>query len=69
MVEYETSIIGEISTKTISGDTSGGIMSFATIDVADELRIPVIAFGTDSASCTWTYFHLPKLIQRRSSFC
>ncbi|KAH9736255.1 UDP-glycosyltransferase 85A7 [Citrus sinensis] len=29
---------------------TGGIMSFATIDVADELRIPVIAFGTDSAS-------------------
>lgn len=40
-----------------------GIMSFATVDIAEELGIPVIAFRTYSASCTWTYFHLSKLIK------
>ncbi|CAI9766241.1 unnamed protein product [Fraxinus pennsylvanica] len=39
-----------------------GIMSFA-VDVADELGIPVITFRTYSATCTWVYFHLQKLIQ------
>ncbi|KAL2554555.1 UDP-glycosyltransferase 85A2 [Forsythia ovata] len=39
-----------------------GIMSFA-IDVADELGIPVITFRTYSATCTWIYFHLQKLIR------
>ncbi|KAG8376970.1 hypothetical protein BUALT_Bualt09G0119700 [Buddleja alternifolia] len=41
---------------------SDGIMSFA-IDVAEELGIPAITFRTYSATCTWTYFHLHKLIQ------
>ncbi|KAI3473177.1 hypothetical protein Pfo_030050 [Paulownia fortunei] len=41
---------------------SDGIMSFA-IDVAAELGIPAITFRTYSATCTWTYFHLQKLIQ------
>ncbi|KAK3226251.1 hypothetical protein Dsin_006113 [Dipteronia sinensis] len=40
-----------------------GIMSFAAIDVAEELGIPVITFRTYSASCTWTNFHLSKLIE------
>ncbi|KAK1562529.1 hypothetical protein Q3G72_013429 [Acer saccharum] len=40
-----------------------GIMSFAAIDVAEELGIPVITFRTYSASCTWTYFHLSKLVE------
>ncbi|KAL1545567.1 7-deoxyloganetic acid glucosyltransferase [Salvia divinorum] len=39
-----------------------GIMSFA-IDVAVELGIPAIAFRTYSATSTWTYFHLEKLIE------
>jgi hypothetical protein len=37
-------------------------MSFA-IDIAEELTIPVITFRTFSACCTWTYFHLTKLIE------
>lgn len=41
---------------------SDGIMSFA-IDVAAELGIPAITFRTYSATCTWTYFHLQKLIE------
>ncbi|KAK4478509.1 hypothetical protein RD792_013986 [Penstemon davidsonii] len=41
---------------------SDGIMSFA-IDLAAELGIPAITFRTYSATCTWTYFHLQKLIQ------
>ncbi|KAI9154019.1 hypothetical protein LWI28_019971 [Acer negundo] len=40
-----------------------GIMSFAAIDVAEELGIPVITFRTFNASCTWTYFHLSKLVE------
>ncbi|KAK1563854.1 hypothetical protein Q3G72_033960 [Acer saccharum] len=40
-----------------------GIMSFVAIDVAEELGIPVITFRTISASCTWTYFHLSKLVE------
>ncbi|KAI5561154.1 hypothetical protein BDE02_16G095500 [Populus trichocarpa] len=39
-----------------------GIMSFA-IDIAEELTIPVITFRTFSACCTWTYFHLTKLVE------
>ncbi|KAG6744185.1 hypothetical protein POTOM_052895 [Populus tomentosa] len=39
-----------------------GIMSFA-IDIAEELTIPIITFRTFSACCTWTYFHLTKLIE------
>ncbi|KAK6120310.1 hypothetical protein DH2020_046001 [Rehmannia glutinosa] len=41
---------------------SDGVMSFA-IDVAAELGIPAITFRTYSATCTWTCFHLEKLIQ------
>lgn len=41
---------------------SDGIMSFA-VDVAAELGIPAIAFRTYSATSTWTYFHLEKLIE------
>ncbi|KAG6745211.1 hypothetical protein POTOM_051856 [Populus tomentosa] len=37
-------------------------MSFA-IDIAEELTIPLITFRTFSACCTWTYFHLTKLIE------
>ncbi|XP_057778055.1 7-deoxyloganetic acid glucosyl transferase-like [Salvia miltiorrhiza] len=41
---------------------SDGIMSFA-VDVAAELGIPAIAFRTYSATATWTYFHLEKLME------
>ncbi|KAL5807014.1 hypothetical protein ACOSQ4_029747 [Xanthoceras sorbifolium] len=40
-----------------------GVMSFAAIDVAEELGIPVMAFRTQNASCLWTYFHLSKLVE------
>ncbi|KAK2657735.1 hypothetical protein Ddye_010787 [Dipteronia dyeriana] len=40
-----------------------GIMSFAAIDVAEELGIPVVTFRTQNASCTWTCFHLSKLVE------
>ncbi|KAK0585763.1 hypothetical protein LWI29_033747 [Acer saccharum] len=40
-----------------------GIMSFAAIDVAEELEIPVVAFRTHNACCIWTYFHLSKLVE------
>ncbi|KAJ6316198.1 hypothetical protein OIU78_019469, partial [Salix suchowensis] len=33
------------------------------IDVAEELKIPIITFRTQSACSTWTYFHLTKLIE------
>uniref|UniRef100_A0A6N2MMY5 Glycosyltransferase n=1 Tax=Salix viminalis TaxID=40686 RepID=A0A6N2MMY5_SALVM len=39
-----------------------GIMSFA-IDVAEELKIPILTFRTQSACSIWTYFHLTKLIE------
>ncbi|KAK3226255.1 hypothetical protein Dsin_006117 [Dipteronia sinensis] len=35
-----------------------GIMSFAAIDVAEDLGIPVITFRTISASGMWTFFKL-----------
>ncbi|KAK3018970.1 hypothetical protein RJ639_003389, partial [Escallonia herrerae] len=38
-----------------------GIMSFA-IDVAEEFQIHAITFRTYSATCTWVYFHLQKLV-------
>ncbi|XVF08195.1 hypothetical protein REPUB_Repub06bG0205300 [Reevesia pubescens] len=40
-----------------------GIMSSSAIDAAEEFGIPVLAFRTYSACCTWTYFHLLKLIE------
>ncbi|KAL5809203.1 hypothetical protein ACOSQ3_029894 [Xanthoceras sorbifolium] len=40
-----------------------GIMSFVAIEVAEELGIPIITFRTYSATCSWTYFHLLKLIE------
>ncbi|XWS67154.1 hypothetical protein CRYUN_Cryun05aG0262900 [Craigia yunnanensis] len=40
-----------------------GIMSSSAIDVAEEFGIPVLAFRTFSACCTWTYFHLLKLVE------
>ncbi|KAI3983114.1 hypothetical protein MKX01_007361 [Papaver californicum] len=39
-----------------------GIMSTFTMDVADELRIPVISFRTISACCFWAYCCIPQLI-------
>ncbi|KAF8396850.1 hypothetical protein HHK36_018485 [Tetracentron sinense] len=39
-----------------------GIMSF-TIDVAEELGIPIISFRTISACCFWAYFCIPKLVE------
>ncbi|CAM8980978.1 unnamed protein product [Rhodiola kirilowii] len=41
-----------------------GIMSFA-IEVGNEFGIPVISFRTYSATCTWVYFHLQKLLDQR----
>ncbi|XWS55594.1 hypothetical protein CRYUN_Cryun09bG0014100 [Craigia yunnanensis] len=40
-----------------------GIMSSSAIDAAEEFGIPVLVFRTYSACCTWTYFHLLKLIE------
>lgn len=39
-----------------------GIMSNA-VDIARELDIHFITFRTYSATCTWVYFHLQKLVQ------
>ncbi|OVA17734.1 UDP-glucuronosyl/UDP-glucosyltransferase [Macleaya cordata] len=39
-----------------------GILGF-TIDVAEELGIPSIAFRTVSACCVYAYFCLPKLVE------
>ncbi|GFY83582.1 UDP-glucosyl transferase 72E1 [Actinidia rufa] len=39
-----------------------GIMCF-TIDVAEEVGIPIISFRTVSASCFWAFFCIPKLIE------
>ncbi|XVE96982.1 hypothetical protein REPUB_Repub02eG0271100 [Reevesia pubescens] len=40
-----------------------GILSSSAIDVAEEFGIPILAFRTYSACCTWTHFHLLKLIE------
>ncbi|XP_060202147.1 7-deoxyloganetic acid glucosyltransferase-like [Lycium barbarum] len=42
-----------------------GIMSTLAIDVEEELEMPVITFRTYSATCTWVYFHLEKLIEQK----
>ncbi|XP_010032068.2 7-deoxyloganetic acid glucosyl transferase [Eucalyptus grandis] len=39
-----------------------GILSF-TIDFAGDLGVPVIAFRTISASCFWTCFCIPRMIE------
>ncbi|MBA0697907.1 hypothetical protein Goari_021426 [Gossypium aridum] len=40
-----------------------GIMSSAAVAAGEEFGIPVLAFRTYSACCTWTYFHLSNLIE------
>nr|DAD28356.1 TPA_asm: hypothetical protein HUJ06_029824 [Nelumbo nucifera] len=39
-----------------------GLLSF-TIDVAEELNIPIISFRTTSACSFWAYFCIPKLVE------
>ncbi|KAL4325632.1 hypothetical protein GQ457_11G007270 [Hibiscus cannabinus] len=40
-----------------------GIMSSSAVSAGEEFGIPVLAFRTFSACCTWVYFHLWKLIE------
>ncbi|XP_020216959.1 7-deoxyloganetic acid glucosyltransferase [Cajanus cajan] len=40
-----------------------GVFGALTVDVANEVSIPIIHFRTISASCFWTYFCVPKLFQ------
>ncbi|KAK8617222.1 hypothetical protein V6N13_080140 [Hibiscus sabdariffa] len=40
-----------------------GIMCCAAIEAGEEFGVPVLAFRTYSACCTWTYFHLSMLLQ------
>lgn len=40
-----------------------GIMSTIAVNVAGEFGVPVIAFRTYSASCTWATFFLTKLVE------
>lgn len=40
-----------------------GIMSSAAVAAGEEFGIPVLAFRTYSACCTWTYFHLSNLVE------
>ncbi|GMJ12138.1 UDP-glucosyl transferase 85A3 [Hibiscus trionum] len=40
-----------------------GIMSSSAVIAGEEFGIPVLAFRTFSACCTWIYFHLSKLIE------
>ncbi|KAL5991632.1 hypothetical protein ACLOJK_012541 [Asimina triloba] len=39
-----------------------GITTF-TIDVADELEIPIFSFRTVSACSFWSYFRIPQLVE------
>ncbi|KAL9426136.1 hypothetical protein AB3S75_033001 [Citrus x aurantiifolia] len=39
------------------------ILCFLTLDVSEELQIPLLALRTHNASYSWIYFHLPKLIE------
>ncbi|KAI3427705.1 Glycosyltransferase, partial [Psidium guajava] len=39
-----------------------GILTF-TIDVGKDLRVPIIAFRTISASAFWAYFRIPRMIE------
>ena len=41
-----------------------GFLDFA-IDVAEELRIPIMIFHAESACSLWTYFWLDQLIEAR----
>ncbi|GMJ12143.1 UDP-glucosyl transferase 85A3 [Hibiscus trionum] len=40
-----------------------GIMPSSAVTAGEEFGIPVLAFRTFSACCTWTNFHLSKLIE------
>ncbi|KAL2349009.1 hypothetical protein Fmac_003009 [Flemingia macrophylla] len=40
-----------------------GIFGALTIEVANEVAIPIIHFRTTSASCFWTFFCVPKLYE------
>ncbi|KDO58003.1 hypothetical protein CISIN_1g036896mg, partial [Citrus sinensis] len=40
-----------------------GILCFLTLDVSEELQIPLLVLRTHNASYSWIYFHLPKLIE------
>lgn len=48
--------------KKITCIVADGLSSF-TIDVAEEMRIPVFCFRTASACNFWAYFCVPKLIE------
>ncbi|OMO68459.1 UDP-glucuronosyl/UDP-glucosyltransferase [Corchorus capsularis] len=39
-----------------------GLLGFI-VDVADELGIPILQFRTIGASCIWSYFFIPDMIQ------
>ncbi|XVF83832.1 hypothetical protein PTKIN_Ptkin16aG0525000 [Pterospermum kingtungense] len=40
-----------------------GVLGLVTLDVAEELEIPLIQFRTISACCIWTYFAIPDMIE------
>ncbi|XVF83827.1 hypothetical protein PTKIN_Ptkin16aG0524500 [Pterospermum kingtungense] len=40
-----------------------GVLGGVTLDVADELGIPIIQFRTNSAASVWAYFAIPDMIE------
>ncbi|TKY63373.1 UDP-glycosyltransferase 85A5 [Spatholobus suberectus] len=43
-----------------------GIMSTIAIGVAKEFQVPLIAFRTYSATCTWVTIHISRLVRERA---
>ncbi|XP_010674287.1 7-deoxyloganetic acid glucosyltransferase [Beta vulgaris subsp. vulgaris] len=55
-------LLGSSETAKITCLIVDGWMSFAS-DVANEAEVPVIIFRCSSASCNWSYYCIPKLIE------
>lgn len=55
-------LIGEAQTKPVTCVITDGLMKF-TLDVGEELGVPVIYFRTASACSFWAYFCTDKVIE------
>ncbi|KAE8684787.1 UDP-glucosyl transferase 85A3 [Hibiscus syriacus] len=56
-------LVSDLLNRTATCIIADGIMPSSAVTAGEEFRIPVLAFRTFSACCTWTNFHLSKLIE------
>ncbi|KAE8663028.1 UDP-glucosyl transferase 85A3, putative isoform 2 [Hibiscus syriacus] len=56
-------LVSDLSCTTTTCIIADGIMSSSVVTAGEEFGIPVLAFRTFSACCTWANFHLSKLIE------